>query len=96
MCNLRFAIISSDDRAKCPGQDYKSAVKQVSATDHKSQAPYFKHTFFFFFKELREGQAKDRNKMLFELGATAWNLPFHILLISFCLECYLSNISITG
>lgn len=46
MCNRRFAIISSDDRAKCRGQDYKSAVKQVSATDHKSQTPYFKHFFF--------------------------------------------------
>lgn len=58
MCNLRFAIISSDDRAKCPGQDYKSAVKQVSATDHKSQAPYFKHTFFFFFKSSGRGRPR--------------------------------------
>lgn len=47
MCNLSFAIISSDDRAKYLGQHYKSAVKQVSATDRKSQTPYFKHTYFF-------------------------------------------------
>lgn len=67
MCNLSFAIISSDDRAKYLGQHYKSAVKQVSATDRKSQTPYFKHTYFFLERQLREGQAKDRNKRLSEL-----------------------------
>lgn len=40
-------IISSDDRVKYLGQNCKSVVKQVSAADRKSQAPYFKHIYSF-------------------------------------------------
>lgn len=55
MYNLRFAIISSDDRVKYLGQNYKSVVKQVSATDHKSQTLYFKPIYFF--RETAKGGA---------------------------------------
>jgi hypothetical protein len=48
-------------------QDCKSVAKQVSATDNKSQSLYFKHFFLGGGRQMREGQAKDRNKILSEL-----------------------------
>lgn len=69
MYNLRFAIISSDDRIKYLGQNHKSLVKQVSATDHKFQALCFKRTYFW---GNRGGQASGGNKM--------WSLFWLLLL----------------